>query len=139
MTSKIHTTNYFNTLIEVSADTKATKGTQPPERTPQSIAEIQFNLIQKNPYKYTSDDILFKVFAIRNDITETEFKDKREQFFSKGQPCFRTSPLTKIYGFGIHFNSEGKMALYGMETTEYDKLINDDKIKKLKAMRSTKK
>lgn|SRR5690606_10663874 len=139
MTQKTHTTNYFNTLIEVALDTKATKGTQPPTRNPQSIAEIQYNLIAKNPYKYTSDDILFQVFAIRNELIEAEYKEKREQFFSKGRPCFRTSPLTKTYGFGIHFNSEGKMALCGMETKEYEKLVNDEKIKKLKAMRSTRK
>jgi len=64
--------------------------------------------------------------------------NEREQFFSKEQPCFRTSPLTKTYGFGIHSDSNGKVALYGMETKEYQQFLADTKIRKLKAMKSNK-
>lgn len=72
-------------------------------------------------------------------MTKSEYKQAREKFFSKGQPCFRASPLTKTYGFGVHSDKEGKVALYGMETEEYQNFLNDTKIKKVKAMRSTKK
>ncbi len=44
-----------------------------------------------------------------------------------------------MYGFGIHSNSEGKIALYGMETSEYQFFLTDDKIKKIKAMKLHKK
>lgn len=83
--------------------------------------------------------MLFHIFAERNNLSEDERPQAREVFFSKGQPCFRTSPLTKTYGFGIHSNSEGKIALYRMETSEYQKFLTDDKIKKIKAMRLNKK
>ena len=135
---KVHTTNYFDTFIEVSDDTKANCGTQPPSKDKKSVAEIQYELIFKNPYKYSSDDILFQVFADKNNLTEAEYKQAREQFFSKGQPCFRASPLTKTYGFGVHCDNNGKVALYGMETSEYQKFLADTSIKKLKAMKSTK-
>jgi hypothetical protein len=78
------------------------------------------------------------VFADRNDLIEADYKQAREQFFSKGQPCFRTSPLTRTYGFGIHSDNNGKIALYGMETEEYQKILADIKIKKCKAMKSSK-
>lgn len=133
---KFHTTNYFDTFIEVSEDSKASCGTKPPTKEKITVAETQYELIVKNPYKYTSDDILFQVFADKNDLTKTEYKLAREQFFSKGQPCLRTSPLTKTYGFGIHCDSNGKVAIYGMETPEYEKFIADKKMKKVKAMRS---
>jgi len=71
---KIYSTNYFNTLIEVSEDTKASCGTKPTTKEKITIAEIQYKLITKNPYKYTSDDILFRAFAIKNDLTKTELK-----------------------------------------------------------------
>ncbi|MBA3662556.1 MAG: hypothetical protein H0W64_12615 [Gammaproteobacteria bacterium] len=95
--------------------------------------------LHKHPYKYTSDDLFFQVYADKNDLTKAEYKQAREQFFSKGQPCFRVSPLTKTYGFGVHSDRNGKIALYGMETEEYQKILTNSKIKKLKAMRSTKK
>lgn len=133
---KIHTTNYKDTFIEVAEDTKASCGTKPPTKAKKTVAEIQYELIEKNPYKYTSDDLLFLVFAHRNDLTKGEYKQEREQFFSKGQPCLRTSPLTKTYGFGVHFDGNGRVAIYGVETSEYEKLTADKNLKKVKAMRS---
>jgi hypothetical protein len=135
---KVHTTNYFDTLIEVAEDSKADCGTPPPIKDKKTVAEMQYELIARNPYKYTSDDVFFQVFADRNDLTKTEYKQAREQFFSKGQPCFRASPLTKTYGFGLHSNSEGKVAIFGMETDDYQKFVSDTKIKKVKAMKSSK-
>lgn len=134
----MYTTNYFDTFIEVAEDTKATNGIKPSTKDKKTVAEMQYELIAKNPYKYTSDDIFFQVFAYRNDLTKNEYKQAREQFFSKGQPCFRTSPLTKTYGFGIHNDNNGKVALFGMETAEYQKFLTDTKIKKIKAMKSGK-
>ena len=137
---KIHTTNYYNTLIEVAEDCPVSSGTVPPakEGTP-SVARLQYEMLSGNPYRYDSDDLLFSVFAVRKEIPETEREEQRQTFFSKGQPCFRASPLTKSYGWGVHSNEEGKLALYGMETVEYKKLVGDESIKKLKAMRSKKK
>lgn len=136
---KIHTTNYFNTFIEVAEDIKIDCGTQPPSKEKKTIAEMQHELISKNPYKFTSDDILFQVYADRNELTKADYKQAMEQFFSKGQPCMRTSPLTKTYGYGIHNDSNGKVALYGMETEAYQKFLSDSTIKKVKAMKSKQK
>lgn len=133
---KTHTTNYFESFIEVSDDTKANCGTKPPSKAKKTVAEMQYDLIAENPYKYTSDDVLFQVFADRNNFTKAEYKQAKKHFFSKGQPCFRTSSLTKTYGFGIHNDSNGKIALYGMETNEYKKFLADKNIKKIKAMKS---
>ena len=135
---KVHTTNYFDAFIEVADDTKANCGTEPPSKDKKTVAEMQYELISKNPYKYTSDDIFFQIYAERNDLIKVEYKQAREQFFSKGQPCFRTSPLTKKYGFGVHCDSNGKVALYGMETNEYQQFLLDTKLKKVKAMKSSK-
>jgi hypothetical protein len=99
---KIHTTNYFNTFIEIADDCPTEVGEMPPiKQEAITVANIQFEMVSKNPYKFTSDDVLFQVFAIRKDLTKSEYKEAREQFFSKGQPCFRASPLTKRYGWGM--------------------------------------
>jgi hypothetical protein len=135
---KTHSTNYFDTFIEVAEDTKVDCGTKPPSKESKTVAEMQYELLAPNPYQFTSDDIFFQVYADRNHLSKAEYKHARMQYFSKGQPCFRASPLTKTYGFGIHSNSQGKIALFGMETREYQKFLNDKSVKKIKAMKSTK-
>lgn len=136
---KIHTTNYENTFILVADDTPATEGQCPPmKENNKTVANIQFELISKNPYQFTSDDVLFKVFAERQDLTESELDEARKQFFSKGQACMRASPLTKRYGWGVHNNSEGKIALYPVGSEAYEQFKNDEKITVVKAMKSSK-
>ena len=78
-------------------------------------------------------------FAEKNDVSQHEMNTKRELFFSKGQPCLRASALTKRYGWGIHYNQEGKIALVPVESPEYKKLLEDPATTKYKAMRSSKK
>lgn len=137
MKEKVHTTNYQDTFIEAAEDTRVTCGTRPqPKGDKKTVAELQYDLIAKHPYQYTSDDVLFQVFADRNELTPAEYETARAAFFSKGQPCMRASPLTKTYGFGVHCNEDGKIALYGIDTPEYEKFISDTQLKKVKAMRS---
>jgi hypothetical protein len=136
---KIHTTNYQDTIIAIADDCPATAGEVPPTKgDKKSIAMMQFEILSKNPYKFTSDDVLFEVFAKKNDLTESELASAREQFFSKGQACFRASPLTKRYGWGVHSDTNGRIAMYDSASKEYEKLMNDSNIKTVKAMRSSK-
>ncbi|MEO5984887.1 MAG: DUF6157 family protein [Ferruginibacter sp.] len=136
---KAHSTNYENTFIEIADDCPVEFGEIPPAKgDTKTVANIQFDLLSKNPYKFTSDDILFEVFAKRNDLTKSELKSAREEYFSKGQACFRASPLTKRYGWGIHNDKNGKIALIGCETPEYKKLSRDKRLKIVKALKSNK-
>lgn len=135
---KQHTTNYFNTLIEIAEDCKvsAAAASPPPPKPNKTVAEIQYEMISKNPYKFTSDDVIFETFALKYDLPESEKDEARKQFFSKGQACMRCSPLTKTYGFGVHSDSDGKIALIPIESADYQKFLKDDAVKKVKAMRS---
>jgi len=135
----MHTTNYINTFIEI-ADDSPTSTAQIPSLKGENktAANIQFEMIIDHPYKYTSDDVLFNVFATKNNIRKSDLKEEREKFFSKGQPCMRASALTKRYGWGVHANEEGKVALYGADSDEYKKFVKDKKLQHVKAMRSKK-
>lgn len=137
---KQHSTNYENTFIEIAEDCTASKGEIPPVKgDKKSLANLQFEMLRDKPYQYTSDDVFFSVFATRKDLITPELEAARQQFFSKGQPCFRASPLTKRYGWGVHSNAEGKVALYGMESEEYQDFLNNEAIVKVKAMRTKRK
>ena len=131
------TTNYFNTLIEVAEDCPATHGEVPPVKANKSVANLQYEMLHGHPYEYTSDDVLFAVFAERKGIPEKELAEQREIFFAKGQPCFRASPLTKRYGWGVHSNDEGKIALFAMDSETYEDMVANSAIAKKKAMRSS--
>ena len=131
----MHTTNYSNTFIEIAEDCPVKAGEIPANKKEEkSIAILQYEMIKNNPYGYTSDDVIFGVFAQKNGIERSEAEKQR--FFSKGQPCMRSSPLTKRYGWGVHSNSECKIAIFPVESEEYRKLKNDRSLQHLKAMRS---
>lgn len=131
-----HTTNYADTLITVSPDTKATAAAAPPAGKG-SIAERQYAMMYGHDYEWTSDDVIFAVHADRKGIAADEREAARAEFFSKGQPCLRTSPLAKGYGWGIHADADGRVALVAMESRRYATLIDDEATAKRPAMRNS--
>lgn len=136
---KTHSINYADTFIEIAEDCPTTFGEIPPIKGKEkSVANIQFEMIKQNPYKYNSDEVVFHCFATKKKLTKSELPAEKEIFFSKGQPCLRASPLTKRYGWGVHNNANGKIAIYGAETEAYKQYAADKKLKVVKAMRSKK-
>jgi hypothetical protein len=77
-------------------------------------------MIATAPYKHTSDDVIFTVWADRRDVPAADREAARAEFFSKGQACLRASDLGKRYGWGVHSDAEGRVALVGVGTPEYD-------------------
>ncbi len=125
---KVHTTNYRDTFIEIPQNSPITTAGIPPERKQKTIARKQYELLINQPYQLTSDEVLYTTTAAHKRIS-------KEEFFSKGQPCFRASPLVKQYGWGVHFNHEEKMAIYPMESEEYQRFKQDSSLKHIQSMR----
>jgi len=127
-----HTTNDPDTFIEVAEDCPAQAAEAPPLKELKSTARLEYEMLSAAPYEYTSDDVIY----------ETKGRSKglnREEFFSKGQPCFRASALTKRYGWGVHSDEKGQIAIYPVESDDYKKLVNDRALKHVKAISSSKK
>jgi len=136
----MHSTNYYNAFIEIAEDSSADSGIVPPERKAgKTVANLEYDIISANPYKYTSDDVKFEVHLIRKKISRSAAVKAQEDYFSKGQPCFRASPLTKSYGWGVHSNSDGKIALFSVDSNEYKEFLENKSVEKFKAMRSKRK
>ncbi|QQS00775.1 MAG: hypothetical protein IPK37_18665 [Austwickia sp.] len=131
-----HTTNYADTLITLAADTKATSAVPPPAGKG-TVAERQFAMLAGHDYEFTSDDVIFTVHADRAAIPPGERAAARAVFFAKGQPCLRTSPLPKTYGWGIHADAAGRVALVPVGSARYDELLADESTTKTQAMRSS--
>lgn len=130
-----HTTNYFDTFIEVAEDCPADHASEPPVAEKPSIAATHYRLIAEQPYARTSDDVIFETYALRNGIAVGDAA-ARESFFSKGQPCRRSSPLGKRYGWGLHHDAEGRVAPVPRESEHYETLAADPEIAHTRAMRS---
>lgn len=130
-----HTTNYADTLITVAPDTRAT-ASMPPPVGKGTVAERQFALLDGHDYEHTSDDVVFTVHADRAGIPEPDRAAAREDFFGRGQPCLRTSPLAKSYGWGIHADATGRVALVPLGSPRYAALLADESVTKTPAMRS---
>ena len=129
--------NYYDTFIETAEDCAASQGTVPqPYRGKGTIAMTHYRLLAQ-PYARTQQEVLW--------LTETQRTGQdpaddaaQEAFFAPGRACLRASPLTKQYGWGIHFDSQGRAALVGAETAEYQRFKADPQLKHIRGMRSKK-
>lgn len=130
--------NYYDTLIEVADDCPVTEAQVPRTRgAKKTKALVEYELLVNRPYKYTEEDIAFETYAVLHEIPKAIWLEERKQFLSKGHPHLRVSALPKRYGWGIHNNSEGKIALIAVESPLYTQLLNDPGITKIKAFRSS--
>src|SRR5438477_13210015 len=130
--------NYYDTLIEVADDCPTARGQVPQARGGKKTKAVaECDLLVKHPYTYTEEDIAFEVYAVLHDIPKASWPKEREKFLSKGHPHLRVSPLAKRYGWGLHNNADGKIALLALESPEYKRLLKDPGATKVKAFRST--
>lgn len=130
------TTNYHSTLIAVAEDCTATVAGRPPTRVTPTIAELQHDLIAASPYELTSDDVLFEVHARRTEARPEDRERLRAEFFAQERACLRASPLPKRYGWGIHHDEHGRVALVAVESERYRELEADPDVRVVRALRS---
>ncbi|SLN13763.1 DUF6157 family protein [Roseisalinus antarcticus] len=126
-----HSTNYSDTFLRVSPDTRATSGTPPPK--PGTVTALEFCLLHGAPYGMTSDDLLVAVTAERLDRAPDD--RLRAEIFASAQPCLRSSPLVRIYGWGIHYDQNARIALVGCETEAYARLAADPTLNQIAGLR----
>ena len=121
--------NRKNVLIEIAEDCGIKRGTIPEtEKSSDTITMIQYDELSKNPYKYNEYEFQKQVHHIRREKPELNI-DKYD---------IRRSELCKKYGWGIHINEEGKVALVGAETDQYKALQVNPSIKKVSAYKKVK-
>lgn len=130
--------NYYNTLIAIADDSPVAEAVEPPrnELKP-TIAAEQYRLLAEAPYTLTSEDVIFTVYADKNGIPDEERPAARDAYFATSRACLRTSPLAKKFGWGLHSDAEGRLALVPADSDDYRALIADDGTKVVKAMRSS--
>lgn len=136
--------SYKNTFIRVSADCPADRGIVPVSTRPAKPAHvIQYELLSQAPYRYNHEELLFEVHIRHKQIPEEVVQERRqelwEELFSKSHPCLRASALPKKYGWGVHYDEQGKIAIYGMDSPEYQQFVTSTDVQLLNGMRSSRK
>ncbi len=141
MTKALYTTNVYNTFIRVAEDCPARTGEPPPPRGGNpTVAGLQYEMIAEAPYRHTSDDVVFATSVRGRELdakaTRKERSLARDEFFSRGQACLRASGLGKRFGWGIHADAEGRVALYAVDSKPYKAFERDPNLAQTRAMRT---
>ena len=129
-----------STFVLLAADSPVAAGTVPqPRGGKPTVAVHQHELLTAAPYTLTIEELMFAVHVRREALTASEAKIRdpeiRAKLFCKPYPCMRASPLPKSFGFGVHYDEAGQLAIFGAETAEYRRLAKGpDGIKVVKAM-----
>ena len=66
----------------------------------------------------------FTVWADRQGIPDADRPAVRAESHQVGRACLRASDLGKSYGWGIHADAAGRLALHPCGSAEYDELAS---------------
>ena len=127
---------YTNTLILISDDCPTATALDPSRnRDTRTRAEIEFDLLQAQPHHFDHKAFTHRVhveYKGQSGDTPLAF----DEFHAKGQPCMRASALVKRFGWGAHYDGEGRISLVAADGPDYARLAASDDIKTLKGMRN---
>lgn len=123
---KLERVDYTDTFITIAPDCPAPVGTPPPARSGGSptVAGAAYRLLADHPYELTSGDVIFTVWAGRRGVPDDDRAAARREFYAAPRACLRSSDLAKRYGWGVHADAQGRLAIYGVESGEYRMLAD---------------
>ncbi|HKB39826.1 MAG TPA: DUF6157 family protein [Gemmataceae bacterium] len=113
-----------DTFVLVAPDCPVTAAVVPAARgTKTPVHVIQYELLTARPYRFTLEDLIFETHVRRAGVSKAEAQRRaaeiRAELFARPHACMRASALPKKYGWGVHYDGEGRLALYAMESAEY--------------------
>lgn len=126
---------YQRTFITMAEDCPVEVAQIPPQKSPRTKAEIEYNMLAKAPGEFTQDRLNYDVYVAQCSEKDAA-PERREDWLSKGRACLRASALTKRYGWGAHYDEDGHITLVAGGSAEYAMHVEDPDLKILKAMRS---
>lgn len=131
---------YAATFIAVAEDCPAAMGQVPPvSPNGPSVAAVQYEVLHDQPYQLTQEDVLFEA-EVQRRWTPNELAPRRDElreaFSEHRRQCLRASPLVQRYGWGLHFDEDGRIALVARESQAYADFAAGQGVTVLSALRS---
>ncbi|MGC4001741.1 MAG: DUF6157 family protein [Pirellulales bacterium] len=116
-------TTIVDSFVTVAPDCPVERAVVPTPRGEKvPVHALQYELLTAKPYHYTHETLILETELRRANLTRADAKTKqafREKLFSKSHACLRASALSQKYGWGVHYDAAGKIALYAMESAAY--------------------
>ncbi|MFC1805592.1 DUF6157 family protein [Planctomycetota bacterium] len=117
---------YREELIEVAEDCPVDHAVEPPDDRPNKTrARIAYEMLSEHPYQYTEIEFFHELDVVRRCKPNAKIRSYQIKRF----------PLVQKYGWGIHRNQQGKLALVAMESDRYRELQRT--IKRTKSYRKS--
>lgn len=118
-----------NTFVTVAPDTTARCASVPTARGENVPVHLfHYELLSKQPYQLTIQDLVFATHVRKLGLSAAEVKRRKQalwdELFSKSHACLRASALPKKFGWGVHHDAQGRIALVPMESDEYQRLAS---------------
>lgn len=113
-----------DTFVLVAPDCPVTSAIVPAGRgSNPTVPVIQYELLTARPYTLTLEDLIFETHVRRAGLPRAEAETRsaaiRAELFAKPQACMQASALPKRYGWGVHYDGHGRLALHAVESKEY--------------------
>src|SRR4030042_5249731 len=99
-------------LVKIAEDCPVVQAVEPPDGEKKTIPRVEYETLKENPYKFTEKEFFYEVNAIRRNKAGLKLENY----------LIRRSLLPRVYGWGIHINEQGKLALVAMESSRYREL-----------------
>jgi hypothetical protein len=116
--------NITNSFVRLAPDSPVERSLIPePFAGKPTVHLIQHELLTDAPYTYTLEELIFQTHVRRLGLTKSQITTQRtkiwSELFAKSHACMRASALPKKYGWGVHYDEKGRIALYAAESPEY--------------------
>lgn len=99
-------------LIEVAEDYEGQYAQEPPNGTSKTIARIEYELLIAHPYKFTERELFHEVHVVQRNKPHLKIDSYN----------IKRCLLVQSFGWGIHRNREGKLALVVPDSDQYKEL-----------------
>ena len=117
--------NDSEVLFTIAEKCPAKNGIVPiTNRKEKTVTMHYHDLLMESPYCFTYQQARKEVHENRRGKTDLKLNSYD----------MRRSELCKIWGWGVHADRNGKLALVGCETDEYQRLLKDSSVRKIKAL-----
>jgi hypothetical protein len=128
---------FRNTFVRIAADCPEAGGIEPPSRGGKKpVHLIQLELLLGQPHHFTHESLVVESELLREPPTGETRAEVLGRIRAKALPCLRCSPLAKRYGWGFHFDGEGKIGIHAGGSESYRKLAADPQLNQVAAMRN---
>ncbi len=115
-------------LIEVAEDYQGKYAQEPPDGPHKTIPRYEYELLIADPYKYTERELFEQVHVVQRNRPHLKIDSYN----------IKRSPLVQSFGWGIHRNPEGKLALVALESNRYKELQGSKSVTCTKSYRKNK-